>query len=90
MSIEDHLSGGNGLISTSLDENVARWFAIPNGRVLRIDDHGSGIPVQYTRETWHLRGEREVVFTRIEGHHIESAVRPNDGEDMAIRNPDYA
>jgi hypothetical protein len=89
MSVEKHLAGGNGLISTSLANHwwTAASFAIQNhGSVLHICDHGNGMKVKYDKPFRHLRHEQEVVFVRIEPTQIEGAESTRQPRQMST-NP---
>ncbi|MGP3920122.1 scabin-related ADP-ribosyltransferase [Nonomuraea sp. 10N515B] len=93
MSIEDHLSGENGLIAASKSKMVSRGFAIRNkGYIFEIDDRGNGMEVKYGPGFKHLIGEQEVVFKRIEPSQIRGAWKPGkygSADDVWIPNPNY-
>ena len=86
MPLAEHLAGGNGLVSTSRSQFVADGFAVQHRGVTYIIDDVGGTPVQYSREFWHLRGEQEVVFSRIIPSQIRGAVGPNG---VFVPNPGY-
>lgn len=87
MEIGEHLSGGSGLIATSRSKFVADGFAIQNrGFTYQIRDPGTGQRVRYGVRFSHLRGERETVFTSIDGADILGAI---DLEGNWIPNPNY-
>ncbi|MET8861529.1 hypothetical protein ABZW11_01100 [Nonomuraea sp. NPDC004580] len=93
MSIEEHLSGENGLIAASKSKSVARGFAVGHkGYIFEIDDHGNGMEVKYGPGFKHLRGEQEVVFKRIDPSQIRGAWKPGkygSADDVWIPNPHY-
>ncbi|MFI7130146.1 hypothetical protein ACIBQ1_30940 [Nonomuraea sp. NPDC050153] len=93
MSIEEHLSGENGLIAASKSKNVARGFAVGHkGYIFEIDDRGNGMEVKYGPGFKHLRGEQEVVFKRIDPSQIRGAWKPGkygSADDVWIPNPHY-
>ncbi|MDP4507597.1 scabin-related ADP-ribosyltransferase [Nonomuraea turcica] len=93
MSIEDHLSGENGLIAASKSKTVSRGFAIRNkGYIFEIDDRGNGMEVKYGPGFKHLIGEQEVVFKRIEPSQIRGAWKPGkygSADDAWVPNPNY-
>ncbi|MER6513300.1 hypothetical protein ABT158_41270 [Nonomuraea sp. NPDC001636] len=93
MSIEQHLSGENGLIAASKSKNVARGFAVGHkGYIFEIEDRGNGMEVKYGPGFKHLRGEQEVVFKRIDPSQIRGAWKPGkygSADDVWIPNPHY-
>ncbi|MEV0591799.1 scabin-related ADP-ribosyltransferase [Nonomuraea cavernae] len=92
MSIEEHMTGGNGLIAASESKSVARGFAIKHkGFIYEIDDWGNGTPVKYTGRVKHLLPEQETVFTKIEPEQIRGAWKLGryDNPDTWIPNPNY-
>ncbi|MFF4194083.1 hypothetical protein [Nonomuraea sp. NPDC001831] len=93
MSVEQHLSGENGLIAASKSKNVARGFAVGHkGYIFEIEDRGNGMEVKYGPGFRHLRGEQEVVFKRIDPSQIRGAWKPGkygSADDVWIPNPHY-
>ncbi|MFC5821888.1 hypothetical protein [Nonomuraea harbinensis] len=92
MGLEEHMTGGNGLIAASESKNVARGFAIKHkGFIYEIDNWGNGEPVKYRDGVKYLLPEQEVVFKRIEPGQIRGAWRLGrfDQPDTWIPNPNY-
>ncbi|SEF75979.1 hypothetical protein SAMN05444920_101572 [Nonomuraea solani] len=93
MSLEDHLSGENGLIGASKSKNVARGFAVGHkGYIFEVDDRGNGMEVKYGPGFKHLKGEQEVVFKQIDPSQIRGAWKPGkygEADDVWIPNPNY-
>lgn len=91
-SIEEHMTGGNGLIAASISKSVARGFAIKHkGFIYEIDDWGNGEPVKYQGRVKYLLPEQEIVFKRIEPGQIRGAWKLGrfDQPDTWIPNPNY-
>ncbi len=86
MSIEEHLAGGNGLIATSKSKFVANGFAVQNKGLTYVIDDVGGTAVQYPKNFKFMKGEQEVVFSRIEPTQIRGAYT-SKGE--WIPNPNY-
>jgi hypothetical protein len=86
MSIEEHLAGGNGLIATLKDKFVANGFAVQNKGLTYVIDDVGGTAVEYPKNFKFMKGEQEVVFTRIEPSRIRGAYTLK-GE--WIPNPNY-
>ncbi|MFD1547339.1 scabin-related ADP-ribosyltransferase [Nonomuraea guangzhouensis] len=92
MSIEQHMTGGNGLIAASESKSVARGFAIRHkGFIYEIDDWGNGTPVKYGGRVKYLLPEQEIVFTKIEPEQIRGAWKLGkfDEPDTWLPNPNY-
>jgi hypothetical protein len=87
MSLEEHLAGGSGLISTSRSKFVANGFAVQHkGYTYVIDDIGTGNKVKYPKGFKGLQGETEVNFASIPSSQIKGAYNLQ-GE--YIPNPNY-
>ncbi|PRX44888.1 pertussis toxin subunit 1 [Nonomuraea fuscirosea] len=92
MSIEEHMTGGNGLIAASESKSVARGFAIKyKGVIYEIDDWGNGTPVKYAGRVKYLLPEQEIIFTKIDPGQIRGAWKLGkyDAPDTWIPNPNY-